>query len=350
MDGLLLPEHAGYRRHPRRPRSGLRGGRLQVPRELHLDHLRDGQGRRAPGRHVGRAGRVLLRRPPAAGRRGIPPQGPFHGRAPATVREHGLRGGLGEAPPEADGADRALPEAPPRSARPRGSDVEGFIATPGAGSSRPSPNRSSSASSATCSTRTSSSLPTASAPFRASTSRTRLSSTWRPGASRPVPPAESNTGMFGGNSNWRGPIWMPVNALIVRGLLNLYGFYGDDFKVECPTGSGNRMTCSRSRRRSPGVSRACSCATRAAAGRSTVARRSSGGPALARPDPLLRVLPRRHRGGPRGQSPDGLDGPRRAPHGHLRALHRQGRAGDTQGEARGQVGPAAGRRGGVLRC
>ena len=55
-------------------------------------------------------------------------------------------------------------------------------------------------------------------------------------------PAESNTGMFGGNSNWRGPIWMPVNALIVRGLLNLYGFYGDDFKVECPTGSGNKMT------------------------------------------------------------------------------------------------------------
>ena len=55
-------------------------------------------------------------------------------------------------------------------------------------------------------------------------------------------PAESNNGMFGGNSNWRGPIWMPVNGLIVRGLLNLYGFYGDDFKVECPTGSGNRMT------------------------------------------------------------------------------------------------------------
>jgi hypothetical protein len=55
-------------------------------------------------------------------------------------------------------------------------------------------------------------------------------------------PAESNTGMFGGNSNWRGPVWMPVNALIVRALLNLYAFYGDDFKVECPTGSGRRMT------------------------------------------------------------------------------------------------------------
>jgi hypothetical protein len=55
-------------------------------------------------------------------------------------------------------------------------------------------------------------------------------------------PAESNTGMFGGNSNWRGPVWMPVNVLIVRALLNLYAFYGDDFKVECPTGSGKYMT------------------------------------------------------------------------------------------------------------
>jgi hypothetical protein len=55
-------------------------------------------------------------------------------------------------------------------------------------------------------------------------------------------PAESNTAMFGGNSNWRGPVWMPVNTLIVRGLLNLYQFYGDDFKVECPTGSGKHMT------------------------------------------------------------------------------------------------------------
>ena len=54
-------------------------------------------------------------------------------------------------------------------------------------------------------------------------------------------PAESNTGMFGGNSNWRGPIWMPVNALIIRSLLNYYLYYGDDFKTECPTGSGKMM-------------------------------------------------------------------------------------------------------------
>ncbi len=55
-------------------------------------------------------------------------------------------------------------------------------------------------------------------------------------------PAESNTGMFGGNSNWRGPVWMPVNTLILRALLNLYTFYGEDFKVECPTGSGQMKT------------------------------------------------------------------------------------------------------------
>jgi hypothetical protein len=54
-------------------------------------------------------------------------------------------------------------------------------------------------------------------------------------------PAESNTGMFGGNSNWRGPVWMPVNALIIRALLNFYLYYGDNFKIECPTGSGNMM-------------------------------------------------------------------------------------------------------------
>ena len=54
-------------------------------------------------------------------------------------------------------------------------------------------------------------------------------------------PAESNTGMFGGNSNWRGPVWMPVNVMIIRALLNYYLYYGDHFKIECPTGSGNLM-------------------------------------------------------------------------------------------------------------
>jgi hypothetical protein len=54
-------------------------------------------------------------------------------------------------------------------------------------------------------------------------------------------PAESNTGMFGGNSNWRGPIWAPINILIVRSLIQMYSYYGDEFRVECPTGSGQYM-------------------------------------------------------------------------------------------------------------
>jgi hypothetical protein len=55
-------------------------------------------------------------------------------------------------------------------------------------------------------------------------------------------PAESNTDMFGGNSNWRGPVWIPINALILRALYHYYQYYGDDFRVECPTGSGKMMT------------------------------------------------------------------------------------------------------------
>jgi hypothetical protein len=55
-------------------------------------------------------------------------------------------------------------------------------------------------------------------------------------------PAESDTGMFGGNSNWRGPVWMPVNGLIIRALIQYYAYYGDSFTIECPTGSGRHMT------------------------------------------------------------------------------------------------------------
>jgi hypothetical protein len=55
-------------------------------------------------------------------------------------------------------------------------------------------------------------------------------------------PAESTSGLFGGNSNWRGPIWFPVNYLIIESLQKFHYYLGDDFKVECPTGSGNYMT------------------------------------------------------------------------------------------------------------
>jgi len=55
-------------------------------------------------------------------------------------------------------------------------------------------------------------------------------------------PSESTTGMFGGNSNWRGPVWFPINLLLIRALLQHYRYYGNDLKVECPTGSGTMMT------------------------------------------------------------------------------------------------------------
>jgi hypothetical protein len=55
-------------------------------------------------------------------------------------------------------------------------------------------------------------------------------------------PAESDSGLFGGNSNWRGPVWFPTNMLLIRALLQYYLYYGDDFTIECPTGSGVQMT------------------------------------------------------------------------------------------------------------
>jgi hypothetical protein len=54
-------------------------------------------------------------------------------------------------------------------------------------------------------------------------------------------PAESRNGMFGGNSNWRGPVWFPINLLLVRALLQFHRYYGDNFRIECPTGSGHEM-------------------------------------------------------------------------------------------------------------
>lgn len=54
-------------------------------------------------------------------------------------------------------------------------------------------------------------------------------------------PAESSTGLFGGNSNWRGPIWFPVNLLLIQSLRKMYSYYGNEFTVECPTGSGHHM-------------------------------------------------------------------------------------------------------------
>ena len=121
-------------------------------------------------------------------------------------------------------------------------------------------------------------------------------------------PAESTTGLFGGNSNWRGPVWFPMNFLLIEALQRFDHFYRGEFKVEFPTGSGRQMAlwdvaAELSRRltriflRDPdgppaGPRRGAAVPDR---------------PALARPAPLLRVLPRRHRGGHRGEPPDRLD-------------------------------------------
>ena len=126
-------------------------------------------------------------------------------------------------------------------------------------------------------------------------------------------PAESDSGMFGGNSNWRGPIWMPMNVLLIRALLQFYMYYGDALQGRVPDrlrpadeplrgGAGDRRP----------AARASSCAT------STARRPVFGGDrrfparsALARSPPVLRVLPRRQRRRPRRQPPDRLDRPRR---------------------------------------
>ena len=123
-------------------------------------------------------------------------------------------------------------------------------------------------------------------------------------------PAESTTGLFGGNSNWRGPVWFPVNFLLVESLQKFHHFFGDDLKVACPSGSDRRMNLWQvatelsqrlnriflpGRRPPPRLRRH----------RGLPAR-----PALARPDPLLRVLPRGQRRRHRRQPPDGLDGAR----------------------------------------
>ena len=126
VDGVLLPEHAGDGDHPDRVRPDLRGDRLQVRPAFHVDRLCDGPPRRASRRDVGRAGRVLLRSAAAARRPGDAVEGQVAGGAAAAVRVDGVRGGFRHSQSEADGADRAVPQAPPRAGFPGGPDRRGF--------------------------------------------------------------------------------------------------------------------------------------------------------------------------------------------------------------------------------
>ena len=144
----------------------------------------------------------------------------------------------------------------------------------------------------------------------------------RPSYSRPggavfrldYEPAESTTAHFGGNSNWRGPVWFPVNYLILEALDRYHGYLGDGFRVEHPVGTGREIPLDAGRRRA-----------RVASGRVVPPRRQrppagasvtlnpSPGPSLARPVAVLRILRRRHRTRARRDSSDRLDRPCREP-------------------------------------
>ena len=106
-------------------------------------------------------------------------------------------------------------------------------------------------------------------------------------------PGDSTSGSFGGNSNWRGPVWMPVNFLLYGALHRLHAYFGDRFKIECPTGSGRQMTLFEvgqelGRRLASLFLRGPDGQKAGPRPRHEVPFR----PAMARPDPLLRVLPR----------------------------------------------------------
>ena len=163
--------------------------------------------------------------------------------------------------------------------------------------------------------RRSSCRPTASGRCRSTTSTTRsrsssTASTPPSTTSRPSP----QSGLFGGNSNWRGPVWFPVNYLLIQALTRFGRYLGDDFLVEHPTGSGTKRTLAEVADdlgdRLIDLFRADADGNRPAfGGDPRFARRR-----LARPAPVLRVLPRRHRRRPRRVPPDRLDRSRRRPH------------------------------------
>ena len=130
-------------------------------------------------------------------------------------------------------------------------------------------------------------------------------------------PAESTTNLFGGNSNWRGPIWMPLNVLLVEALRNYDNLAPGEVTVEYPARSGSRRTLSAaaddiSRRL---ISIFLPGAERSAAGARLV-RPAGHRPAVEGQHPVPRVLPRRHRNGPRRRTPDRLDGAGRPPDPH----------------------------------
>ena len=121
-------------------------------------------------------------------------------------------------------------------------------------------------------------------------------------------PGESGTGVFGGNSNWRGPIWFPVNYLLIEALERYHHFYGDDFSVECPTGSGQFMTLRQWRGRSIAGFADCFFRMRRGMLPGRVTGTSFQGSALARPHVIQRILSCGYGTRMRRRASDRLDG------------------------------------------
>ena len=166
-----------------------------------------------------------------------------------------------------------------------------------------------------------------------------------PGARIGYEPGEGRTAMYGGNSNWRGPVWMPLNILVIPALVRYHRFLGDEFTVEYPTGSRRAADA---RRHRPGSRRSAHLHLAPRPGRPPAGVRRRRAPAvrpgLAGAALVPRVLPRRHRGRARGHAPDGLDGrgdqPAPGPAPRLRAgltLH------GLRSDARFRVGRGRGR-------
>ena len=158
-------------------------------------------------------------------------------------------------------------------------------------------------------------------------------------------PADSDSACSGATPTGAGPIWMPVNALIVRALLQYYAYYGDAFTVECPTGSGRQMTLYQVAEE---ISRRLAGIFLRGRGRPAAGLRRDqqvpGGPELAGSHPVPRVLPRRQRGRRRSEPPDRMDRRRRAGHAPVRDhdARADARARQEGGDGRSGEGPASG--------
>ena len=120
-------------------------------------------------------------------------------------------------------------------------------------------------------------------------------------------PAESTTPMFGGNSNWRGPVWFPLNYLMVTVLERYHRFYGDDFTIEYPTGSGRRLTLDEVAADLSDRLISIFTTTPTDGGPASAGPSSAARPGLAGQPDLQRVLPRRQRRRAGRRPPDGLD-------------------------------------------